>query len=312
MSLFNRLVFNSPYRVKLSYRTASPPKTSYRTASPPRTSWVSGSVFSRLILPPARPESFALANSTVPISLFNGVELSSGRTASCAGPPASPRSELAEMNPVVPDIKFSSSVDGHVKKKTKQMDITAAEAEALIPFYLEGTVRESTKKQYRSYFISLTFLPSGHLEVKVEQAKNFENWDSQCSYVAKNTEGNFDPLAIITPYFNFLAQNNSNWLFPNFRLTKAKKIKILDVHVIYSNMLQSSLTKIGLEGKFFSLHSIRTGSLSEAANSEKVSKSDLQRHTRWKSSMVSYYHKLSLEKKLSVTKSLKLYSFQII
>ena len=52
-----------------------------------------------------------------------------------------------------PDIKFSSSVDGHVKKKTKQMDITAAEAEALIPFYLERTVRESTKKQYRSYFI---------------------------------------------------------------------------------------------------------------------------------------------------------------
>ena len=150
MSLFNRLVFNSPYRVKLSYRTASPPKTSYRTASPPRTSWVSGSVFSRLILPPAR---------------------------------------LIGYSP------------------------------------------------------------------------------------------------------------------------KAKKIKILDVHVIYSNMLQSSLTKIGLEGKFFSLHSIRTGSLSEAANSEKVSKSDLQRHTRWKSSMVSYYHKLSLEKKLSVTKSLKLYSF---
>ena len=52
-----------------------------------------------------------------------------------------------------PDIKFSSSVDGHVKKETKQMDVTAAEAEALIPFYLERTVRESTKKQYRSYFI---------------------------------------------------------------------------------------------------------------------------------------------------------------
>ena len=130
---------------------------------------------------------------------------------------------------------------------------------------------------------------------------------------SENTEGNFDPLTVITPYYNFLSQNNSKWLFPNFRLAKAKKIKILDVHVSYSNMLQqlqSSLTKIGLEGKTFSLHSVRTGSLSEAANSERVSNSDLQRHTRWKSSsMVSYYHKLSLEKKLSFTKSLKLYSF---
>ena len=373
MSLFNRLVLNSPDRVKLSYRTASPPKTSFSTASPPRTSCVTGSVFSRLILPPARPESVALANSTVPSSLFNGVELSSGWAASGAGPPASQRSELTEMNPVVPAIKSSSSVDGSVKKKTKQMDITAAEAEALIPFYLEGTVRESTKKQYRSYFIryknychenslnihspksismflialsetskgksaaflakhairynlkllapfkksptdnfyikqilksihkqfarpvkkatcldsvmilnlvqslmseknfkadraavffllqfticgrfeevaklklcNLTFLPSGHLEVKVEQAKNFENWDSQCSYVAKNTEGNFDPLAVITPYFNFLSQNNSKWLFPNFRLTKAKKIKILDVHVSFSHMLSTTTVK---------------------------------------------------------------------
>ena len=143
MSLFNRLVLNSPDRVKLSCRTASPP----------RTACVTGSVFSRLILPPARPESFTLANSTVPTSLFNGVELSSGRASSSAGPPASPRSELAELSPVVPAIKFSSSVDGPVKKKKmKQMDITAAEAEALIPSYLEGTVRDSTKKQYRSYF----------------------------------------------------------------------------------------------------------------------------------------------------------------
>ena len=184
---------------------------------------------------------------------------------------------------------------------------------AAVFFLLQFTICGRFEEVAKLKLCNLSFLPSGHLEVKVEQAKNFENWDSQCSYVAKNTEGNFDPLAVITPYYNFLVENNSKWLFPNFRLAKGKKIKILDVHVSYGNMLQqlqSSLTKIGFEGKTFSLHSVRTGSLSEAANSEKVSKSDLQRHTRWKSpSMVQYYHKLSLNKKLSVSRSLKLYSF---
>ena len=47
---------------------------------------------------------------------------------------------------------------------------------------------------------------------------------------------------------------------------------------------------LGLDGKLFSLHSPRTGALSEAANSKKVGKDVLQRHVRWKSvGMAEYY-----------------------
>ena len=74
------------------------------------------------------------------------------------------------------------------------------------------------------------------------------------------------------------------------------------------NLLRSSLSMLGLDGKLFSLHSPRTGALSEAANSKKVEKDDLQRHVRWKSAgMVEYYHKLSLDKKLSASRALNIY-----
>ena len=74
------------------------------------------------------------------------------------------------------------------------------------------------------------------------------------------------------------------------------------------SLLRNSLSMLGLEGKLFSLHSPRTGALSEAANSKKVDKDDLQRHVRWKSAgMVNYYHQLSLEKKLSSSRALKIY-----
>ena len=58
----------------------------------------------------------------------------------------------------------------------------------------------------------------------------------------------------------------------------------------------------------YSLHSPRTGALSEAANAKDVDKDDLQRHVRWKAGMVNYYHQLSLEKKLSSSKALNLYN----
>ena len=65
---------------------------------------------------------------------------------------------------------------------------------------------------------------------------------------------------------------------------------------------------LGLDGKLFSLHSLRTGALSEAANSEKVGKDVLQHHVRWKSvGMAEYYQKLSLDKKLSASRALNIY-----
>ena len=47
-------------------------------------------------------------------------------------------------------------------------------------------------------------------------------------------------------------------------------------------LFREALDAIGLVGKDYSLHSVRTGALSEAANSEDVDKDDLRRHGRWK------------------------------
>ena len=74
-------------------------------------------------------------------------------------------------------------------------------------------------------------------------------------------------------------------------------------------LFREALDAIGLVGKDYSLHSVRTGALSEAANSEDVDKDDLRRHGRWKSlNMVDYYHELSLKKRLSAVKSLAIYN----
>ena len=85
----------------------------------------------------------------------------------------------------------------------------------------------------------------------------------------------------------------------------------LEKTVSYSNMLKLfrvGLNKIGLDGKLYSLHSLRTGSLSEASNSNLVDKMSLQRHARWKSSsMVNHYRELSLDKKLAASRALSLY-----
>ena len=83
---------------------------------------------------------------------------------------------------------------------------------------------------------------------------------------------------MIKSYVNKLG--NSSILFPNVRVGKKKSIIFIEKAVSYNFMLtslRSSLNKIGLEGKLFSLHSLRTGALSEA-NSQSVDKELLQRH----------------------------------
>ena len=155
---------------------------------------------------------------------------------------------------------------------------------------------------------NIVILDSGDLEVKIVEAKNYGSWDSQKSYIAKGTS-TFEPVQLIKSYISKL--DGTPWMFPNFRIDKNKRISFLQSRVSYNNMLsllRNSLSLLGLDGKLFSLHSPRTGALSEAANSNKVDKDDLQRHVRWKSSgMVDYYHKLSLEKKLSSSKALNIY-----
>ena len=122
-------------------------------------------------------------------------------------------------------------------------------------------------------------------------------------------EGTFDPVAIIKAYVGKVG--NSEWLFPNFRLGKNKAIDLVNKPVSYNNTLKlfrQALNDIGLDGKLYSLHSLRTGALSEAANAENVDKEALQRHVRWISAnMVDYYHEMSLEKRLATVRSLSIY-----
>ena len=89
---------------------------------------------------------------------------------------------------------------------------------------------------------------------------------------------------------------------PNFRKPKANSLVFLDSSVSYDNMLslfRQGLDDIWLEGKTFSLHSVRTGAVSEAVNSKKCDRETIKRHVRWANvEMVDLYHKFSLENRL--------------
>ena len=154
---------------------------------------------------------------------------------------------------------------------------------------------------------NIVFLDSGDIQVHIPKAKNFDVWDSRSSFISKGTV--FDPVSIIRSYMCKLV--DSRLLFPNFKKGKKGTIIFKSDCVSYSNMLslmRRALDDIGLQGKEFSLHSVRTGALSESANSD-VDQQILQRHGRWKSlSMVNHYHQLSLDKKLQATRALAIYN----
>ena len=117
---------------------------------------------------------------------------------------------------------------------------------------------------------SIKYLESGDLEISFAQAKNYNLWDCKTSCIAKNSGGGFDPVQVIKSYVEKISTNNSQWLFPNFRKGKQKSVVYLDTQVSYDNMLKlfrQGLEKIGENGMLFTLHSVRTGAVSEATNS---------------------------------------------
>ena len=85
---------------------------------------------------------------------------------------------------------------------------------------------------------SVKTLDSGDLEICFEQAKNYSRWDCKSSCIAKNKEGNFDPVQIIQSYVKSLGDSNSQWLFPNFRKGRQNSVVFVDTHVSYDNMLK--------------------------------------------------------------------------
>lgn len=158
---------------------------------------------------------------------------------------------------------------------------------------------------------NVNLLPSGDISFTIEKAKNFNVNDARTSLMSKG-DGNFDPTSIFLKYFRKVQSLKSEWLFPNFSKGKQNSVVLRKGPVSYSNMLKllrEALDNIGLEGKKFSLHSIRIGSVSEAANKTNVDRSALARHTRWKNAeMINVYHKLSLEKRREIPASLNIYS----
>ena len=112
---------------------------------------------------------------------------------------------------------------------------------------------------------------SGGLEITFDQAKNYNKWDCKTSCIAKNQEVGFDPVQIIRSYVEELGGDESQWLFPNFKKGKKNSVVFINSHVSYDNilkLLRKGLDMIGQDRKRFSLHSVKTGAVSEAVNSE--------------------------------------------
>ena len=177
----------------------------------------------------------------------------------------------------------------------------------LLQFICMGRYEEIAKLE-KSF---IEFVQDGHLKIYFPSAKNFDVWDAKTCWAAGNSGGLIDPVALLRKYLNKLS-GQVKWLFPSFRLGKGQTPVFIDKPVSYSNMLnllKEALSSIGERGEEFSLHGVRTGSLSEVANSDKkIPKSDIRRHGRWKSQeMVDHYHELSLDKKLAPSRALQIY-----
>ena len=165
----------------------------------------------------------------------------------------------------------------------------------------------------------LKFLQSGDLAVVIPKAKNFESWDARTSYIAANPGGEINAVQIIAKYIARLGYEEDGFLFPSLKSVpvckkdlKVRRTVVLLKPISYSNTLKefrSVLDSIGLIGRNYSLHSPRTGGLSEAANSGRCSQNQLKRHGRWSSvKMADYYHKMLLEMKLQASRSLGILS----
>ena len=176
----------------------------------------------------------------------------------------------------------------------------------LTQFVLFGRFEEISKLK-RS---NVKILASGDLEVLFEEAKNFNVWDSRSSCIAKNAGDGLDPVSILLSYMDKI--KDCVWLFPNFRKGKAGKLIFQEKPVSFDNMLKllrQGLDGIGMEGKMFTMHSVRTGALSEAANSGVCDREGLKRHVRWSGvGMVDHYHKYSLERRLKPCFALNFYA----
>ena len=128
----------------------------------------------------------------------------------------------------------------------------------------------------------VAFVQGGHLKVKIVTAKNYEYYEAMTSYIVANQEAEVFSVGIIQKYLEFRNGAPTDFLFSNFRLAK-KRVACLNTVVTYDSCLKclrQAMDRVGLRGKDFTLHSIKSGSFSEARNSGKVGLSVLRRHAR--------------------------------
>ena len=154
-------------------------------------------------------------------------------------------------------------------------------------------------------------MEGGHLKVKVVTAKNYESYEAMTSYIVANEAARVFSVGIIQRYMEKRNGEPEDFLFTNFRIVKNKrKVACLNKVITYDNCLKclrEAMDRVGLRGEDFTLHSVKTGSFSEARNSGKVSLSVLRRHARWVArSMEDRYHKRSLAVSLEATRALKI------
>ena len=156
---------------------------------------------------------------------------------------------------------------------------------------------------------------SRDLEVLVEKAKNYESFAATSSFLAANPGGRVDSVAIIRSYMDARSGEDGDFLFTNFSLAKGGGVKCHNTPVTENNAVKclcEGLTKSGTPGEKYTLHSLKTGSISEVRNSGMCSKSELRRHARLASrDMVDCYHNQSLEVKLRASVTLHKSSFLV-
>ena len=154
----------------------------------------------------------------------------------------------------------------------------------------------------------LEFLDSGDLKVTISRAKNFESFNAKSSFIAANPEGRINFVDLLKKYLILRKGSPEDFVFATFRELKGRVVW-LDQHVredVARKYLKLGLASAGVEEPSqYTLHSLKTGSVSEARNSGLASESEINRHARWAmSKMVDRYHDPSFESLLRASKAL--------
>ena len=150
-----------------------------------------------------------------------------------------------------------------------------------------------------------------HLEIFVESSKTDQYRDGAVVVIAR-TGTDYCPVAMLERYMrlaNISSTNSDNYLFRRLVSTKNGQKLRDSANLSYTRareLVLAMLESIGLDRKQFSLHSLRSGGASAAANAG-VPDRHFKRHGRWRSeSAKDGYVQDRIEERLSVSKNLGL------